>query len=722
MATLAVPDAGLALLGAPDVDIGSTKPDKRPTQIIGLDLPDHLLDEILKAVKNGPGGAKGLHLSLGRTPSLQYGHQTRDFASVPESVRHEVYHQGAGKSDLSFAGVVGQRLDIRKPEEVTAGADAAMLALQNSMAAIDKEKKSNQTLFVPDNSKLPPAMSKRAAAKPKNSAGLFKVNRSQIFGNNATTKSLPTSPSHGPVKSPSLHPQSQPPTSIPMGPGPNVAKAQALRTPLIHLLACGSTTEREIIKTTRCSKDVVRSVLDKVAKSVGTEEKWRLNDRAYKELDVWGFNYPAQEQRQAAIDNSVSAFDRQRLSKSDPLWQRLLPGDERGKGKVLSKLHHLHQGPMMLNNNLSNAPSIKVQSMDDEHVSTDNAMDGATDLSETGDPLRVPTLSQEMKRSTSQPIAPRKKKVSERESLSKRLLSNSKNPKKPAKRATKQKEAKAPEVKESSKIKSAEFVHDSDEESEEEDFLDNGSKAVTETETASLHPASAEDQDETKPSPEKTRRQNSESPPSKSTSSQSSKPSQTSPPKRDSTGRPRTGSSPQKPSPLGSSPPTNASELDSERFYHASSSSSTRSNSQHSKGASTPTPMPSRKAARPTSVKREADEHAPPPAKRVRSDIHHPQPKQQQQQQQQRHTAPVPRPVNGPIDDSTSSGASPPAMSNTVMQARKFKEYHAKYAKLHAELSRQAEPPQERVRHLLKMHERLEVMKRNIFQAAGVRQ
>jgi RNA polymerase II elongation factor ELL len=99
-----------------------------------------------------------------------------------------------------------------------------------------------------------------------------------------------------------------------------------------------------------------RKTLDRVARLTGkADEEWALQDRAYKELDVWKFQY-SEEDRQAAITNAIHAYDRMRLPKDDPLWQKLLPADERGKGKVLSKL--------ALKDPAKGTPAMKPQSFD----------------------------------------------------------------------------------------------------------------------------------------------------------------------------------------------------------------------------------------------------------------------------------------------------------------------------------------------------------------------
>lgn len=109
----------------------------------------------------------------------------------------------------------------------------------------------------------------------------------------------------------------------------------ALRKPLLHLLAVQPMPFLKIRRTVGTNP---RKILEKIGKLTGKpEEEWTLSDRAYKELDVWDFKY-SEEDRQTAIENAIRAFDRMRLPKDDPLWQKLLPKYDRGKGITLSKL------------------------------------------------------------------------------------------------------------------------------------------------------------------------------------------------------------------------------------------------------------------------------------------------------------------------------------------------------------------------------------------------
>ena len=174
-------------------------------------------------------------------------------------------------------------------------------------------------------------------------------------------------------------------------------------------------TEPVIARRTRSKKEEIAPILLKVAKPTGNTSEWQLLDKSYKELHVWDYHYPLESDRQSAIDHAVRAYDRLRLAQSDPLWQLLLPKLERGKGKILSRLA-AHLGPK---NNIHSTPRLGPKTADVPNL------DGNADVSALDDTNA--RFGEAMNRSISQE-GMKKKKISEREAQSKRLLS--KNPKK----------------------------------------------------------------------------------------------------------------------------------------------------------------------------------------------------------------------------------------------------------------------------------------------------
>lgn len=126
------------------------------------------------------------------------------------------------------------------------------------------------------------------------------------------------------------------PTSQPDG--DHALRLRALRVPLIHLLAVQPQRDSYLADTCRTSLANVRELLPKIAKASQDPDKWQLTDKSFRELTPYEFPYKA-EDRERAINNAVKSFDRLRLAKDDELWQILLPEDERGQGKCLSRLN-----------------------------------------------------------------------------------------------------------------------------------------------------------------------------------------------------------------------------------------------------------------------------------------------------------------------------------------------------------------------------------------------
>lgn len=117
---------------------------------------------------------------------------------------------------------------------------------------------------------------------------------------------------------------------------PASSKSRAQRFALVHLLAVNPATQKDILRRTSISADICIPLLEKLADRDST--CWRLRAKFFKELDVWRFPYSSKGERQSAIDNAIKAFDRQRLSAEDKLWQLLLPPDGRNLGRTLSRL------------------------------------------------------------------------------------------------------------------------------------------------------------------------------------------------------------------------------------------------------------------------------------------------------------------------------------------------------------------------------------------------
>ncbi|KZF24345.1 hypothetical protein L228DRAFT_266690 [Xylona heveae TC161] len=772
MATMKIPESGAILRGAPDTEIGASKPQTQVVQAMRLNLNEEIVSELARCSRSG----KPIKLSFGKSPTLRYGTKTLDLAASAEQFRNELYTSVSSDTtkELTFAGLISHRLELPKAEEVTAGADAAMLALQSQMAALQEEKQSKKTLFVKDGSSLPPAKSgKRPPLKSSKLPAFLKAPPRLL--NNGTTRSMPASPSLSASRSPSHNPSHQSLTSAPLPQSAKAAKMQALRMPLIHLLATRPASEQALAKQTRSSTADVLELLQKFGKPSRVNDTWELTDRAFKELDVWKFPFPSQQVRQAAIDNAISAYDRMRLGRDDKLWQLLLPAAERGKGKVLSKLH-LHAGP------ISKTATPKLQAQRPEESKA-----GGTSSKPSEERVdRQPTngashakVAEPMVRSASQdPI--KKKKVSEKEALSKRLLS--KNPPKAARPVTKPKEVEAPEKvqpsKTGTKVKSAEFVTESD---EEIDFGDvQPEKEAPAPEPARKNPSKAQrpvadkKENERKEKPQAkeaakgtkqasklsqpARANGASKPEAKPISKPNAKPNTkpaarkapasapapapasaasnvTSPQKlsessqsssssgslhsRNGYTRRKSNTYPSKPSPLGSSPPTNASDFENANEASNGTTSSSSSSSSPLMASREITQLAARKsAAAATDPTKNSDSKLKRKANDIESGIHdHTTAREVARgEQKKRHQ---PQHINSPNSDSSSSVTPPPSNYETLRLAQRFKEYYAKYAKLYQELLVSANPPADKVKQVTEMHHRLSAMKMEITRAAS---
>jgi RNA polymerase II elongation factor ELL len=164
-----------------------------------------------------------------------------------------------------------------------------------------------------------------------------------LLGNSA--RSLPGSPALG-ASSPHLAP--------PLSAGLDSPHQMAVRRALTHFLAVKPQSEETCRRVVR--DPLAHRLMERVAKQTGDE--WTLTDKSYKDLDVWNFNYKKQEDRQAAIEHAIRAYDRMRLSKDDEIWQKLLPEEERGQGKVLSRLN-LNKAPVS-----TSTPAVKPKTFD----------------------------------------------------------------------------------------------------------------------------------------------------------------------------------------------------------------------------------------------------------------------------------------------------------------------------------------------------------------------
>ncbi|KAI4197182.1 MAG: hypothetical protein LQ348_002190 [Seirophora lacunosa] len=759
MAPLSIPDDGLHLQGVSSFGLDAhLAPDAPQPQVMRLDLAGGVFEDIVKASRMG----KDIHMSFGKNiiprQTIHYGNKTQQLLSIAQPTQSELYKYSPDKEDqLHFAGTLTHKLAQKKVEENTAGADAALAALQSKMASHQQNKQSKQIKVL---SQTPTPSPSLKSTHPNPRATNFFANlksqqtrKPMTSHGNTLARSTPGSPAAAPS-----HPgqaTSIPPRSAPAAQDEKSQKLQALKIPLLHLVAIRPMSLKFLANKLGCSQDECRQVLEKIGKPARLDpDKWDLSDKAFKELDVWKFAYELENDRELAIEHAVSAYDRMRLSREDKLWQMLLPKAERGKGKVLSKLQ-LHQGPIQK----SSTPKIHVQRTTEDQVN-----DNTPNLEGEERHHLTPADATPMARSQSSDQMKRKR-VNEQEAQSKRLLST--KPKKasaspkaidaPKKKVTKKGSASAPNV------KSTEFVHDSDEDGELEAVVNAAPKPAPTlasqptTKTASrLGPKSTvaktpeagpkglaktavpdkrdsiKQQQQTekdgkrvktpsatdKPGSDGSKRATSGAvaPSGKHRLSDASQSSSST----SKVSRQRTTSSPLKPSPLGSSPPTNASDLENDRQPQATCTSSNSSTPLIGQARSTPLSAKAGiqaakrlpEAAQNTSehsLKRKADD--------VDSDLHsHNVPLTNGQispaAKRIRRTVPSPRAMD------SSSSESSPISSDVIHQAKRFKEYYANYERLYGDLSAQTTPAVEKVDRLVKMHNRLRTMKDEINRAS----
>jgi RNA polymerase II elongation factor ELL len=132
----------------------------------------------------------------------------------------------------------------------------------------------------------------------------------------------------------------------------------AIRHALIHLLAMRPFSASSCASKCRTTEDEILPELEKIAVSSQQNDqvRWQLRDKFFKDLDVWGFRYKEQKNRDDAIDAAIRAYDRLRIPGEDDIWQMLLPEKERNKGKILSRLR--------LDPNRVSTPSLKPKPFD----------------------------------------------------------------------------------------------------------------------------------------------------------------------------------------------------------------------------------------------------------------------------------------------------------------------------------------------------------------------
>ena len=685
MAILAIPEGGLTLHYAdhPTKSAGSSK-DK--IQLMRLHLARGATDKLLGALRN----EEQVKLRLGKKTCFDYGSSTERLAATAESHPAELF-RGSAKEDkqLYFSGTSSHIFEVRQAQQATAPADTALATLQNSLKSLQEEKASNETSFITNKEDARRLASGKNNTRHRPSQSLG--GRPQGFRKDllhGITNSTPSSPFLGASSSPRLGPTSAPVTSA--SNDKDKIRLEAIKTPMIHLLAVRPATPKSIAQALRAPKDNCDKLLDKVSKdckdSMGQKE---LKEKYYRELDVWKFQYSFEDDRKCAINKAIHAFDRMRIGKNDHLWQLLLPAEKRDKGIVLSKLNFDHPVPAIKTPKLNTEGSmlgIGGQSMTDND--TDNDRGRLKQKSKLSQP-----------RSHSQnPV--QTKRVSEREAISKQHVKKERDNK--------------PAVVHG-KFKSPAVIEDSDEDIEDVPLASiKHAASQAKRKAESGHPSVT-----TKPSSYKSQMSQSSSSDSGTAMSkprdQSLSVKASNHVKHDSASsrlsqRPRTDSSPHKPSPLASSPPSkvNDPEISASSKSSKSSDSSTApstppssSDLRHAKQRSShilPNGIATSIEASPKKRKAEPSEDGP-----------------SLKRQQLNGFAPTRK-----ISEAESESASSPEKADQARQAlneksRSFKTYYRKYKDMHAKVMAGDPNNGKAMESLQKMHRRIAGLKQEIW-------
>ncbi|OAP56194.1 hypothetical protein AYL99_09373 [Fonsecaea erecta] len=702
------------------------KQTKEPTQVIRLDLIESVTKDILQSLKNN----EQVRLRYGKKPVVQFGKKTVTLECNVDAFPTEIYSKSHDDTaPLYFTGKSSHRLEVKKAEKDTAKADEALATLESTLKSLQEERASNETSLKED---LKQGLRKDAKPSPLLGQGSA-LRKDHLLG--PLSRSTPGSPFLNASYSPRLGPTSAPLSSR-MSTKDQI-RLDAIRIPLVHLLAVRPMTPKAICDQLHATRDDMDRLLDKVSwESKAEEGKRELKEKSFRELDVWKFPYRSQEDRQAAIDHAITAYDRMRVEKKDPLWQLLLPIEERGKGKILSKLNFdkpvsSHATPRPDRPNEDGNES-KNEVSDRDYVKARAKKDREPGGAEKARKEKAPA------------------KVAAKGDPSGTVKGRDKD------------SAHLKSAKPDAKFKSSERIEDSDEEAEAASEVVAKPKkpdagTVKSTSTVKRKPEAGPLKSAKSPlttaSPKKTAHKSSLS----SSSSASGSNSASDKPRSAVTGsskslkpqnhqklestasrispRPRNDSSPQKPSPLGSSPPTTSTDLDN-------SSSSKASN--HSSAPSSPpssTDMPqtkqgnkyspvisdkSRNVSRGRSpgsgaVKRKA---APPDDERPTKRQH------QQQTSTPNHSTPLTNGVTNhptlkrpaaPVRTDSERSSSPekpgPKRADVIEEARRFQKYYKRYKDLYDKISQMEEKERDDkdMSDLWKMHKRLKEMKADIW-------
>lgn len=444
MAALDIPASGLSLRGWPVEPIRSSSKDstfKRSAVLLRINK------EVIRELQQCSRTGEAVRLLSGRAPKLLYSGRSVGIHVEAESHTHEVYSRNdTDPGGLDFTAAVIQRANLSnvdKVQQITAGTDAALANLKQSLASFAQDKEAKQATI--SSSVIPSTKSN-------------KILSSRYIPNTSRNVSQGASPLHGSSK-PTLAP-----TSAPASDPTAAASNKAMMFAMSHLLSFVPLTDDDVFQRTHIPQPARLEILKKIAEQDSVSQKWSLKDKNFKELDIWTFKYPSEAEREAAIDNAIRAFDRMRLSKDDKLWQHLLPKSERGKGRCLSRLHNnIHLATIKEKPSHLGASS-PLAATDSEHLGSNagrltpqpSSASVARSTSATGKPV---SIEKRLKES-------HKHRAAEETKEAKKKAQNLNTPPSTIKVA--------PAAKTTSRFKSSETVHSSDDGSSDEMALITG--------------------------------------------------------------------------------------------------------------------------------------------------------------------------------------------------------------------------------------------------------
>ncbi|KAK7430251.1 hypothetical protein QQZ08_003226 [Neonectria magnoliae] len=407
MNSLKVPESGWQLEGRPG------QAPNLPPQAFALTISDNVIEDMIKFVQNGvqngvPNG-KGLKLALGANPTFIYGSKSHVIPPPDDSSPYDLFLARPFESTkiankLPHAGSLFEKPKNNAPTKVSAS-KAESKAVKPSKSSTPSALNSDQEALQSDMAAIKAGREKaRVVGNLPTKRGATKAKGKLLPGYSSTPRSIPASPGHISLGSPS----STPTLSASQQ---HFERVKEQRVILVHELAAQDRPLEYLSEKWTGKEEDLRPTLEKVADNLADTKQWAMKKTYWKELDVWNYDYDTQELRQKAIDNAVRQYDKQRLSSNEPEWQKLLPKDERGKGKCLSRLQaNLAKGPSQP------TPKIKVQKADGSPTSSRET--------ESLDGDRPKSGGESMSRSASNPLPSKTKKATGQEAQVKRLFGN----------------------------------------------------------------------------------------------------------------------------------------------------------------------------------------------------------------------------------------------------------------------------------------------------------